>query len=277
MATGDGTYVTVASVRRTCGIGSSEISDGDVGSTITEVEKQVQRFFNTVFTPTEKIDILDGNDTNRIILDQNPLLSVRALKIDGTTEDPANLEIYKESGYIFLGEDADTSTFTDKRNAIVVKYIYGTVENSSTSTTSSADEVAGTSVSVAVADDDGFADENWVEIYGMDGNREVAQISGTPTGNVLILDQLVQTHESGSTVVKLETSENFKKLMNLIASVALVARIVGQSYTDIVGYNLGELHVQKGEPYTQWRETAKQLIKERDEMMARIINRPYII
>lgn len=273
----DGEFASVSSVRRTCGIGSSEISDADVGSTITEVEKQIPRYFNTVFVPTEKMDTLDGNGTNRLLLDHNPILSVRELKIDGTTEDPANLEIKKDSGYIFLGENADTSTFINKRNKIVVKYIYGTVENSSTKTTSSADEVAGTDVSIAVASITDFTDKDWIEIYGMDGHREVAQINASPGGGAIVVDQLIQTHESGSTIVKLQISENFKKLMNLIASVALVARIVGQSYTDIVGYNLGELHVQKGEPYTQWRETAKQLIKERDEMMARISIRPYIL
>ena len=56
----------------------------------------------------------------------------------------------------------------------------------------------------------------------------------------------------------------------------MVARIVGQSYTDTVGYDLGELHVQKGEPYTQWRETAIQLIKERDEMYKMISIRPRV-
>jgi len=56
----------------------------------------------------------------------------------------------------------------------------------------------------------------------------------------------------------------------------MVARIVGQSYTDIVGYNLDELRIQKGEPYTQWRETAAQLIKERDMLLAKIPIRPYI-
>lgn len=272
-----GIYINVASVRRTCGIGSSEINDDDVDDTITEVEKQVPRYFNTVFVPTERIDMLDGDDTNRLVLDKNPILSVRELKIDGTTEDPANLEIYKESGYIFLGEDASTSTFIEKRNKIVVKYIYGTVEESTTDTTISADTTAGTSVSLSVASITDFDDKDWIEIYGMDGHREVAQINAEPTGSTIIVDQLVQTHESGSKIVKLEISENFKKLMNLITSVALVARIVGQSYTDTVGYDLGELHVQKGEPYTQWRETAIQFIKERDMLMSRISIRPKVI
>jgi len=271
-----GDYITVASVRRTVGIDSSEISDADVESTIVEVEKQVPRKFNTVFVPTEKIEILDGDGTNRLLLDQNPVLSVRELRIDTTTQDPADLEIYKDSGYIFLGKTADTPKFADKKNTVIVKYIHGTVEESSTSSTTSAAEVAGTNVSIALASITGFADEDWVEIYGMDGNREVAQINATPGTGAIIVDKLVLAHESGSTVVKLEINDNFTKIMNIICGIALVARIVGQSYTDIVGYDLGELHVQKGEPYTQWRETATQLIKERDEMYKMISIRPRV-
>ena len=274
MAAEDGTYVTVASVRRTCGIGSSEISDVDVGATITEIEKQVPRKFNTVFVPTEKIEIYDGDGTNRLNLQLNPILSVRELKIDGETEDPANLEIYKDSGYIFLGEDSTASRFVSKRNSVVVKYIYGTVEHSSTSSTTSAAEVAGTDVSIALASTTGFSDEDWIEIVGMDGKREVAQINASPGAGAIVVDKLVQDHEAGSTVVLLQINENFKKIMNLISSIQLVARIVGQSYTDIVGYDIEGFRVQKGEPYTQWRETANQLIKERDEMYKMISIRP---
>lgn len=262
-----GTYISVESVRRTVGIDTTKIDDPDVEATITEVEKQVPRKFNTVFVPTERIDIGDGDGTNRYLLDKNPLLAVRELKIDGTTYDPDTLEVYKDSGYIFLGRSAETSKFPEKRNSVAVKYLYGTVEHSETVLTSSTSaEVAGTDVSVDVESITDFSDEDWVEIYGMDGNREAAQINGTPAGGVIILDQLILSHESGSTVVKLEVSDNFTKIMNLIAGIALVARVVGESADDTVGYDLGELHVQKGEPYTQWRETANQLIKERDEM-----------
>jgi hypothetical protein len=272
-----GVYITVASVRRTVGILVAEISDVDVEATITEVEKQVPRFFNTVFAPTERIDILDGDGTNRLLLDKNPVLSVRELKIDGTTEDPANLEVRKESGYIFLGSSSDISRFTTGRNKIVVRYIHGTVGSSATITTSSAAEVAGTNVSIALGSITGLVNADWVEIYGMDGHREVAQINAVPGAGAIQVDQLIQSHVAGSKVVKLEIDENFKKLMNIIASIALVARIIGQSYTDIVGYTLAEMSIQKGEPYTQWRETANQFIKERDEMMSRISIRPYIV
>lgn len=271
-----GTYVTIASIRRTCGIAVAEINDVDVEATITEVEKQVSRFFNTQFAPTEIIEIANGDGTNRHLLDYNPVLSVRALKIDGTTEDTANLEVYTDSGYIYLGQSATTSVFTTKRNSVVIKYIYGTLVYSTTNTTTSAAITAGTAVSVGVADETGFLANDWIEIVGMDGHREAAKINSV-SADTMILDKVILTHESGSVVTKLEIDVNFKKLMNIICSIALVARIIGQSYSDIVGYTLGELHVQKGEPYTQWRETANQLIRERDEIMARISIRPRIV
>lgn len=272
-----GTYIDVASVRRTCGIKVSEINDDDVDATIIEIEQEVPRIFNTVFTPTQKIEFWRGDGSGRALLQKNPILAVRELKIEGTTEDVANLEIDKQPGYIFLGQTATQSRFSLKENQNVVKYIYGTMQESNTNTISSDDEVAGTDVSIAVDSITDFEDEDWVEIYGMDGQREAAQINTAPVGGVIQVDQLVQSHEAGSTIVKLQVDPNFTKLMNLIASIALVARIVGQSYTDTVGYDLGELHVQKGEPYTQWRETANQFIKERDFLMSKIGIRPYIL
>lgn len=269
MAEGDGTYVTLLSVRRTVGIASAQISDTDVGSIIAEVEPQVERFFNTSFTPKERVDILDGNGTVRMFVDKNPLLGIRELKIDGDTEDPAYLHVSKESGKIILDttQDLTNSTFKLGIQKIIIKYIYGWVEESSTSSTTSAAEVAGTDVSIALASITGFADEDWVEIYSMDGNREVAQINATPGAGAIVVDKLVLAHEAGSTVVKLQVSEIITKLMNIACALAMVARIVGESYTDIVGYTMAEFSVQKGEPYTQWRETATQLIRERDRLI----------
>lgn len=270
-----GDFITIATVRRTCGITVNQISDDDIEANIAEVENQVARYYNTKFVPTEVIEQHDGDSTNRLFLDHNPILSVRALKIDGTSQDLTALEIYKESGYIFLGESSTTYQFSTKRNSNVVKYLHGTLRHSSTSSTTTADEAVGTSVTVTVASSTGFAIGDWVEIYGMDGNREVAQISSI-SSNDLILDQLVLTHESGSTVVKLEIDPIFTKLMNIMAGIAAIATQVGASADDITGYTLAEFQVQKGEPYTQWREAATQLLRERDEIMSRINLRSYI-
>jgi hypothetical protein len=277
MATGDGDFATVSEVRRISGIAATEISDIDVGGMITDAEAKIPRFFNTFFKVTERIEINDGDGTNRHHLEKNPVLSVRELKVDGTALDVSDLEIQKDSGYIFIGSGSDTPTFKFGRNSVVVKYLHGSVVISQTvGTTSSEDEVAGTAISVAVASSTDFAGEDWVEIFGMDGNREAAQISSVTDGTNIVLDKLVLTHEAGSSIVKLEIEHTFTELMNTVCAIACVARIIGQSYTDIVGYTLAELHVQKGEPYTQWRETANQLIRIRDEMMARISIRPAV-
>ena len=69
-----GTYVNIASVRRTIGITDDQIDDTDVEAAIVEVEAQVPRYFNTVFAPTERIDFLDGDGSNRLLLDKNPVL-----------------------------------------------------------------------------------------------------------------------------------------------------------------------------------------------------------
>lgn len=273
-----GTYVTIATVRRTCGITStSTISDVDVEATITEVESQVPRYFNTVFTPTERIDILDGTGNGVIFSEKNPLLALREIKIYGTSVTPAYAHVHKESGKIELGASAEQKTFLTKTPLdVALKYIYGMVEYSSTSTTTSAASTAGTTVSLSVASITGFADTNWCEIFGTDGYREAFQISGSPAGTTIVADQLVYSHASGSTIKLYQVSPNFTKLMNIISGIALVARVVGQSATDLTGYTLTEFTVQKGEPYTQWRETAVQLIRERDEMMKRINIRPAI-
>ena len=269
-------YITIASVRRTVGIDSSEISDDDVTAVIAECEPQVERHFNSVFTPKQVIEYHDGNATNRMFLKRNPVLAVRDLYIDGDQEDVANLIITKGSGKIELNSDSTISTFKKGTKRNVVKYIFGWLEESSTSTTTDTASVVGTSVELSVASESGFEEDDWVEIYGMDGYKEAAQVTATDTGSITV-DKLVYTHESGSVVVKLQVLKVFEKLMNYCCAIAMVARIVGQSYTDIVGYNISEMHVQKGEPYTQWRETATQLIKERDKILGEIYPRPCIV
>lgn len=270
-------YIDVASVRRTSGVLLiSDIEDSDINDIIREVEKKIPRFFNTVFTPTEKIEIFDGDRSGTKILDKSPLLAVRELKINGTTVTPANIHVHKESGMIVLGLEAEVrrfSTIAPLDN--VVRYVYGNVINSEISTTSTGATIAGTSIAISVSSSSDFTIGDWVEILGMDGFVEAAKVTVIASG-VITVDQLVYAHESGSTINKLVIDETFKELMNIIASISVVARIIGQSATDTVGYDLGELHVQKGEPYTQWRETAIQLIKQRDEIYKRMPTSSYI-
>lgn len=264
-------YITKAQVRTLVGIESTQISDDDVDDLIYDVEFQLERYFNTTFTPKLEIEKLDGNGKNSIFINNVPLLAVRTLKDDTTSIDLSTID-FSRSGRIRLGDTSTVTSFTDKKNIVIVEYYYGYREfptSGGTETTTSADVDAGSAVAISVSSETGFATNDWVEIYGVDGNREVSKVTGTATGTITV-DALKFDHDSGSLVRKLEVPVHILRLMKVCSALAMVSRIVGDSADDIVGYTMGEFQVQKGEPYTQWRETALQLVRERDELMSRI-------
>jgi hypothetical protein len=100
----------------------------------------------------------------------------------------------------------------------------------------------------------------------MDGNSECAEITATDTGKITV-DKLVFAHENESEVVLLQTPKPFIQVMKIISGILVCFRLIGQTYTFSTGYSLGELSVQKGVPYTHWRELANNLIKERNRLL----------
>lgn len=232
---------------------------------------------NTKFTPTQKIDMLDGNGTGRLFATQNPVLAVRELITNDTTISLGEIFVTKQSGKIELGNGAETSTFISKTQDTWIKYLYGWLEESSTSTASTAATTAGTSVAISVSSITSFSDEDWVEVYGMDGKREVAQISGAPSGTTITVDQLVLTHESGSVVVKLQIPTFIKRYMEIEAAIAVAINAIGSTYTFNASYSLGELSVVKGVPYVHFDRQLSGLLKERDMRKKRLRPRPCIM
>ena len=271
------TYISVDDVRRASGAPSSLISDATITSFIELVEPEMERWLNTKFVPTEKIDILTGSGSERIFTTKNPLLAVRELSTNSTDVSVAELEIKKSSGKITLANDAEVGTFLIKDNDTIIKYLYGLLEDSTTSSTTSAAETAGTDVSIALASITGFSDEDWCEIVGMDGFREVFQINGTPAAGAIVADQLIFAHESGSTVTKLQIPYHIKRYMEIEAAIGVAINAIGATYTFNASYSLGELSVVKGVPYTHWRESVQRLVAEREMRQARIKPRPYVV
>jgi len=267
----------VTDVRTACGAPVNIASDTQIEHAISIVEKQTARLMNTKFTPTQKIDILDGNDTGRIILTQNPVLSVRAMKTNDTSITVSALHISKESGLIRMGEDSESSTFIAKYKKVWVNYLYGLMEESSTRTSSTADTTAGSSVAITVSSIADFADKDWLEIYGMDGHREAAQINTTPAASTITVDQLVQTHESGSIVVKLEIPYYIKRIMELEAGIYIALRAMGSTYTFNTSYTIGDFTTNKGVPYPHFTTQFEKMTKERDMLMKKIRIRPCIM
>lgn len=268
-------YVSVADVRVVSGIDSDTISDADMTDIIEDVEFEIERDMNSRFTPFVEIDVLDGNYKNTIFTKKAPLLSVRSLSIDGTSVDLETIDI-SQSGRIRLGDSSSPGLFTEKKNAVVVKYIFGRVGwDLVTATTTTADVEVGTSVEISVSSESGFTTNNWILIFGTDGTREYAQITGTDTGKITV-DQLVNDHVSGSIIRKVEIEPIMERLIKVVVGIAAISRVVGESSTSITGYTLTEFQVQKGEPYTQLKEQANQLIKQRDAILSRVRPTPGI-
>lgn len=267
-------FVTVAEIRYTSGDSNENVSDATITAIELEVEAEAQRIFNTAFEPTPRIDVLDGTGTDRILLDKNPLLSVRSLTTNSTTVTPSYLHLYKEEGKILLGSSAEAGTFVTDAKSVIVNYLYGLVEKDSTNTTLSTATTAGTSVAMTVASETGFTANDWVVIYGTDGFEEVAKISATDTGK-LTVDQLVLTHAASSLIYLLKCPARIKRFIEVESAIRVVTSILGITSTDIVGYDLGDLRVQKGEAYAQWQRSLQQLLKEKEEILKQVKPRFY--
>jgi len=272
-------YVTVAEVRAVCGITTKFISDSDMEQLINSAEYEIERKLNTSFTPTTLIEQHEGDGSERLVLRRNPLLKVRSLKIDDTDITIAYTRWDKQPGVLWLTTDAETSYFKSKdteRNLVRVKYDYGWLEPTTTQTTSSAAVTAGDSKTISVASSSGLTADDYVEVEGMDSMREVCKISSIPDATSIVVDNLALPHESGSLVTKQTVPDVANRAMRVGCSLMAVARVVGQSFDEITGYGLGDMNIQKGEPYTQWRETATQLRKDWDEVKNSIRVRPAI-
>ncbi len=260
------TFITITNVRQASGAPVSLVSDATVTHAIEIVEGLTSRKMNTKFTPTKKIDILDGTSSGRFFTDKNPLLKVISLSSDGNSIDADSLEVYKSSGKVVLGVDSGSSIFIAKPRSIVCEYLYGLVEeDDSVSTTTSGAETAGTSVVIAVGDATSFTVGDWVFIYGTDGNEEVAQITVILNNDVTV-DQLIFDHVSGSLFIKATIPQSIKRFMELEATIYVALNAIGATYTFSASYSIGDLQVTKGVPYTHWRESLEKAIKERNTL-----------
>lgn len=275
----DARYVTIEEVRALSGVTAALVGDDDLMETLVDVEFQVERFLNNNFTPSVEIDVSNGTAKPTYFTRHAPLLTVRSLEINETSIDLANIR-FNKSGKIELLNGADTAVFVRTRTrdrAVIVKYVHADVEwDKQIQTTSSALTAVGTSVAITVADEKGFAVDEWLEIFGTDGNRETAQITAVASGSITV-DELVFTHVSGSEMRRLKIPFTAQKLIKIYSGIAAVIRAVGESFDDITGYTIEGFQVQKGEPFTQFRETINQLIKERDLIEKRMNPTPVML
>ena len=177
---------------------------------------------------------------------------------------------------IALKNTASTSNILNKNQSVIVKYLYGLLDESDTDTTLSTASTAGSSVSIEVADTSSFTANDWVILYGTDGHREVAQVSSITDGTNMVIDQLVDTHDTSTKIIKLECPYFIKRFMEIEAAIYIAINAIGSTYTFNTNYSLGEMSVSKGVPYPHFSTQVQKLIAERNRLSEMIKPRPYI-
>jgi len=271
--------ISGASVRAVSGIDTNFINDTDMDQLIDSAEYEADKVLNCKFVPTTFVEFPSGDNSERIVLKFNPLLRVKALEIDDATIGIEDIRWKKSGGVVWLQSTASKPYFVNKvgsNNLVKVKYDYGLLEDTSIQTDSSAVVLAGGPVSIPVISSTGFIKGDFVQIEGFDGFQETFVVTDISDGTHVEANSLVVGHESGSLLTKVITPPIVLRFVQIIAGMMGVARVVGQSYDEITGYTLGDMSVQKGEPYTQWREVTVQLQKEYKQIKESFRLRPAI-
>lgn len=269
-------FVTVNEARVISGISETLINDSDMNDIIEDIEYQLEKYLNSDFTPHVEIDTRDGNFKRVIFTQRAPLLSLRGLTINDTIMDISLLD-FNKGGQIRLLTESTFGTFTGLRKKIFIKYVHGRVEwDKLTETTTSSDISVGTDVALTIGSEKGFSIGDWVEIKSFDGNTESSQITLVDTGTITV-DELVFDHTSGALIRKLTINQAIKRLIKVWVGISAITRAVGQSFDEITGYTMGEFQVQKGEPFTQFRESIVRLESQAQQLLDSIRPTPGII
>ncbi len=271
-------YVTIESVRVTSGITSTFINDDDLTELLEDTEEEIERMFNARFSPFRTMEYAEGDSSNRLVLKNNPVLKLHRLNIDGTDIDLDDIRLEMDSGVVWLTSDSDETFFkanSSERNLVRVDYSYGLLEETDTTTLTDVVETEGDSVVVAVDSATGFNVDDYIKIAGQDSLNEVCRITDVSENNITV-DNLSTGHSAESLVTLMRVPRVAEKLMKVGCSLSCVARVVGSTFDEITGYSLSDLQVQKGEPYTQWRETAEQLRKQWDRLVLSFRPRPVV-
>lgn len=262
--------VSLDELRSFSGIDSTLIDDTNLQRLLEQGEFASERDINCVCVPTTRIDFFEGDLTNRIMLNRNPVLKVRALKISDEDVDLDEVRLDSNNGIVWLETDADynyTRVQFGNRNLVRVKYDFGLMENTSVQSENVGALEAGSNVSIEVSDSSVFSEDDYVEVKGFDSKIEVFKVSDVPDSTHIVADVLSNSHEAESLLTLLRVPMVFKNLVMLNASLYGAANIIGSSYDIIVSYGLGDMSVNKGVPYPHWNTSIMRFAQARQDLL----------
>jgi hypothetical protein len=264
--------VSIDDVRNSSGATTDLIEDAKITDMITKSQAQALSTYKVFITPTKFIDILDGNNKNKIKVDRPYIWKILELKTRNDVIDLDNVTIEPISSIITVDNTQSPYYFYNYQNSVRVKYLSAFMEKTTTITETTADVEAGSTVAIAVDDETSFAVDDWVVIEGNDGKLEAAQVTATGTDEITV-DLLVQDHEEESLITKLQTHELLTQFIIYDVNTNVANYIVGNTSNLATSWSQGSESATVGVAYTHWRESAANFAKKRDEFKGKIWNK----
>lgn len=130
----DSRWVTPEDVWRTAGINADVIARGDVAwmidRAIGSVKDMTGREYET--GGDQVTETHAGDDSNTLIVDRYPIISLDSLTINGTSITTSYVDVFKETGKLLLTDDAEETRFiasTTGERLVSVTFTHGVVES----------------------------------------------------------------------------------------------------------------------------------------------------
>lgn len=270
----ENTNATIQQIRQFSGAPKDLVSDEDIKSMLSSLTEQTREKYKINFTPIKTIEVGRGNHNIGYTVKKRFPLKILELRIEDNIIDIDNVVLDWASGTLNIQSRVSTSTnkfnvFPGQVNSIKLKYLNAWMDKDDFVIETTGATTKGDDIVINVDDSIGFNVDDWVFIEGMDRRAEAAKIKVVTTTTITV-DNLSQTHESGSIITRLKKSKLLSDYVMYETAVGVANNAVGSTYTLATGYSLGSLNAQKGVAYTHWRDNRDFNVKKAQELKKQI-------
>lgn len=268
------TNTTINLIRKFSGAPISLISDEDIKIMLTSITEQVREKYKVNFTPLRAIEVGNGNHRHSYMVKRRFPLKILEVKIENDIVDVDNVVLDWASGQIHIQSNISTNSntfniFPLNPNSVKIKYLNAWMDKDDFIIETTGATIKGDDIVVGVDTSLGFNVGDWVFIEGMDRRAEASQVKAVDT-NTITLNNLAQTHESGSLITRLKKSKLLSDYVLYETAIAVGINAIGSTYTINTSYSLGSLSATKGVPYTHWQSSVDKNTKKKDELKQQI-------
>lgn len=269
--------VTVAQLRTFSGAPTQLITDDEITTLFDEVRATSLEEFKVSEEPTLEMDLGQGNGGLRYLIRRRFPLKITGLRIENDDIDLDDIVLNHKTGLISFDLSRNStisnfSTFPKLQNSVKVKFLNAFMDKTDVVKESSTDLEVGTSVVLTLDNATNLVVGDWILIESFNPRTEIARIKNI-TGNNVTVDRLVHSHESGSIVTKMTTSQLLQKFIIHETCVAISGYAVGNTYTFNTSYNIEGVSAVRGVPYPHWEKNLNYNQEKRNYFFKQINKR----